>query len=93
MAHSPSPWHINESYADCVPTIYDAEGGPVIEPCPCTYEAEMPDIKRDDLLLMAAAPDLLEVLQEIVDATSLGGSGHPLELKAKQAIAKATAGE
>lgn len=77
--HSPAPWTIIQSSGKLA--IWDATQAPV------AYPAMGPESNPEDAKLMAAAPDLLEALQLVLDRATM-----PLFLinKVKDAIAKAT---
>lgn len=77
MSHTPGPWTVAESGSrfrhlnDPMPELF----GTAEDTCILTVEGEYEVLgcsewlraERDDLLLMAAAPDLLEALKEILN--------------------------
>jgi hypothetical protein len=108
--HTPGPWYVGTEFADQGRHIYAAqkvrhEDGDEWHPLiACTDDDERLVNWQANAVLIAAAPDLLEALQELL-ATERANSleivgrdtdGHPLNAagvarkKARAAIAKAT---
>jgi len=93
MKHTPGPWRID-------PIKAHANGNRRIMAEQCTTVAVVPEHLAADARLIAAAPDLLEALQEVCARLLYRGvstnAGRPdrtaLEI-ARAAIAKATGGE
>ena len=88
VKHTPGPWtaqRIDNSTGD---TLYQCHV--FVEPGVCGLWSPPGNTETEaNAHLIAAAPDLLAVIEDILVATNLRGSGHPLEAKAKAAIAKA----
>lgn len=85
--HTPGPWQVNHSD----PTqVCDTDG----EQRGCAPLAlavgETIKERTANARLIAAAPDLLEALQELLEAEVLGFDLVPPQIKARDAIAKAT---
>lgn len=86
-AHTPGPWTASKLYKDNSAVIKGEGGEPVL--FIRTAKSE------DDLHLIAAAPELLAALVEVVDRfdslrESLGHRQSDLSVKSRAAIAKAT---
>lgn len=82
--HTPGPWEalFDEDFVDVLPVHIDSKDG---VPVACAYRLEA------DAHLIAAAPELLEVLQELLREADEGIATCPLtRSKAHAAIAKAT---
>ena len=80
-AFTPGPWNIGKSYTDEI-AIRERQGGCVAVAC------AMPE-EESNARLIAAAPELLEALQQILDAD---GDLNAIDFDmARAAIAKATA--
>ena len=99
--HTPGPWAVREHWSDDGAfEVYPTRGG---APSYGQWSAlaEVPEYGKEDspeaeanAHLIAAAPDLLEALQEIVNAAD-GDGWNQLDAglkKARAAIAKATGG-
>jgi len=89
--HTPGPWYIN-------PIKANANGNRRIMAEQCTPVAVVPDHLVADARLIAAAPDLLEALELMLDRfrDTEGSHGQWEEEateNARAAIAKATGGE
>ena len=94
--YSPAPWTIGKSWSDDESmTIYDAQDVPVIPDVIGVYENHPVDIRLADLQLMAAAPELLEALEDLItysdhyDGEQHADSGLGAYMKARAAIDKA----
>jgi hypothetical protein len=94
--HTPGPWHVKQlmSYVDQFEIRGPRDSGVMVAR---TIEwgsaAEGDDPSEANARLIAAAPELLEALQEMVDEINSGdepGHGSPWHDKARAAIAKAT---
>jgi hypothetical protein len=87
MKHTSGPWYID-------PIKAHANGNRRIMAEQCTPVAVVPEHLAADARLIAAAPDLLEALNEFVAAAD-GVNARPLTwlAKARDAIVKATGGE
>lgn len=86
LAHTPGPWHVGASNAPARAgcTIVDGQSGKSVCAAPGVIVAED---DTADLVLAAAAPDLLEALESAVTALP----AYSEEAKqARAAIAKAT---
>ena len=86
--HTQGPWEakrINNSTGD---TLYHCHI--FVEPSICGVWSPPGNAEAEaNTHLIAAAPDLLAALEDILAATNLRGSDHTLEAKAKAAITKA----
>ena len=85
-AHTPGPWFFEPVGNMGHYAIIDAEGFTVCNPSP---------MGQGNARLIVAAPDLLPLLQEMIDAVHAGDSGDYTTngdwyMQAKEAIAKAT---
>lgn len=91
--HTPAPWaHINpDGFTVRHPQVY-SDTGPV---CNVTWLGDgRIDELRANARLIAAAPELLEALQSIIDSADKGHAAIlcPLAAAARAAITKATGG-
>ena len=65
MTHSPGPWRVTEDLLNDFPAIVDAKGERVaVQPLICPQSKP---VKRANAGLMSAAPEMLEVLEDLVD--------------------------
>ena len=80
--HTPGPWKIVESWED-----YMVEGPNKEEIIFQDGPYQTPTIKKANAVLIAAAPDMLEFLQEL---NHMGGLGLYVHRKIDALIAKAT---
>ena len=78
-AHSPGPWKLGGHYDD---TVISVRGGVVVDD---------PDLTDADLRLIAAAPELLAALKDLIDRIDVTSYWHLASSvdEAKAAIAKA----
>jgi hypothetical protein len=89
MAHTPGPWIVREPEEDELYEVYAENGGDLI--CYPVYTRN----QRDNIHLIAAAPDLLAACHKLIDsdaAVEEDERKHQLllaKLLAAQAIAKA----
>ncbi|CAN0620436.1 conserved protein of unknown function [Burkholderia multivorans] len=85
IKHTPGPWTVHHRMRDCV-TFEGRDGTEnlFLENIDGYYACQ----NEADAHLIAAAPDLLEALREVIDTPHLGGKGG--FQKARAAIAKAT---
>lgn len=82
--HTPGPWHIQKS---------DHVGGLLIKPIPGQVVAQCDKLieMEANARLIAAAPELLEALDKLIDWCVLHTPEHPaVLLKAKEAVFNAT---
>jgi len=90
MSHTPGPWTFRRNFARTGEyEIYSGEQ-------PIAIVLNRADGVHDEeiAILIAAAPDMLKVLQEICEWTErYTATEHPIATVAKRAIAKATGGE
>lgn len=92
QSHTPGPWFVNgrESYTKYVEARI---GGGLLQEVAACGPTEQQEQQEANARLIAAAPDLLEALQQAV--TSMQDSGYPNDSlvirAARQAITKATA--
>lgn len=90
--HTPGPWHVGGSDKS---TIYNKYGQRIAN----SFEGVLVTQASDETCqanarLIAAAPDLLELLQELVDGmTDVEDSDSRVLFRARAAIAKATGQE
>lgn len=87
MPHTPGPWTVmREEYFDGVPLVKRWVRGPQLSNAPEGEEAERAEA---DASLIAAAPDLLDALEELLSADpDMPSYGSTLD-KAEAAIRKA----
>ena len=85
MAHTPGPWIVREPEDDELYEVYAEDGGDLI--CYPVYTRN----QRDNIHLIAAAPDLLEALVAMREAFTSNGtdSQHDACRMADAAILKA----
>lgn len=96
--HTPGPWHV---YEDCNKVAAHGAKYPAIGTMGTYFTESITDSLGEfynsaDALLVAAAPELLQSLQEVVQYFDAAGDGcfSDTQLaKARAAIAKATGGE
>ena len=63
--HTPGPWRVTEDLLNDFPAIVDAKGERVaVQPLICPQSKP---VKRANAGLMSAAPEMLEVLEDLVD--------------------------
>ncbi len=92
VKHTPGPWKINETdYSNAYGIECEVNG---IQHTVCTDQFCYPNFKKDrdpeklaNAKLIAAAPELLEALQDII---KISDRKHDAWDKAKEAIKKAT---
>lgn len=92
MPHTPGPWHFNQSSVFSRLGVYAGEDDDVII-CDVTDE-DVNDFRKTagNARLIAAAPDLLKALQNVMQDASEGSSkGRALDLLPKKAIEAARA--
>ena len=84
---TPAPWMIAED--GCI-TVRDGNNYPEVAR---VYDAPFPEMEvKANARLIAAAPDLLEAIQGLLNALP-SATTHPAIKAARAAIAKATVGE
>jgi hypothetical protein len=83
MAHTPGPWIVREPEEDELYEVYAENGGDLI--CYPVYTRN----QRDNIPLIAAAPELLEALRHLVARVIENGGTGDLIDSALAAIAKA----
>ena len=81
MSHTPGPWNLER---DCNGVPEFVFGGDV---CVCDFGIEAP--KPEDARLIAAAPELYEALENLIDFLFHGKKDRQMILRAKAALAKA----
>jgi len=91
MSYTPGPWEwwTSNSFLRLSSEADGKDGGVI---CPTVSRSDgHPDliVKREDMALIAAAPELLEALQACLDYGSICGDEWVIE-KVENAIAKAT---
>jgi hypothetical protein len=87
--HTPGPWHYQERSDAYTHIVRNAEGDRIIVYAP---QSTLPSAEAN-ARLAAAAPDLLELLQEIyfdLNQRAMPDDGDAWYAKARAAIAKAT---
>lgn len=82
--HSPAPWSIRQSATHV--TVVTASGDAIFHD-----DKRLPGV-MEDARLIAAAPELLEALQAMVEETCVNTVGG-IHWQAKAVIAKATGGD
>jgi hypothetical protein len=94
-AHTPGPWDV-DNYPDHVSYFSDASNRKPDYDFRVDFSEDMPEEEAEaNARLIAAAPDLLEALEELLFMThpdTFGGSMEEARATASAAIAKAKAG-
>lgn len=86
---TPGPWQVAGPCCDAVGTDFDNSWYKAICQRPERTGGKLTDEYNANMMLIAAAPDLLEALQEIVTYHFGKTATAPAYLKAQAAIAKA----
>lgn len=103
--HTPGPWHIVSAADPIEKTIMfsfggfvgDGDNAPIATTCTSSYSDELrPAVALANARLIAAAPDLLDALDELLSSIGLNAVGWPetedAMRNARAAIAKAKGG-
>lgn len=86
MSHTPGPWSFEEPNWDSLPFLMAGNGDAV-----ATFFSEPEN--SDDIPLLAAAPELYEALENLIDFLFHGKKNCQAILRAKAALAKARGDE
>ena len=87
--YTPGPWYVIDGGTDDIAISTKPQGNHDFDSEVLGY-SEWIRVEDADLVLMAAAPDLLEALQEVEAFMGADFDDLPIASKARAAIAKAT---
>ena len=90
--HTKGPWRLHRHHKTIsnqwiFQVVTDEEYGEIVAGT-CTNPQRPEDVREADAHLIAAAPDLLEALSEVVEWLEHGDHAGPMHSKARAAIAK-----
>lgn len=85
MSHTPGPWSLERDYNGVPEFVF---GG---DTCVCDFGIEAP--KPEDACLIAAAPELCEALENLIEFLVHGKKNCQAILRAKAALARARGDE
>ena len=88
--HTPGPWHTKRDGFSAVYVEARIGGGWVQEVAACGPTEKGSEQQEANARLIAAAPELLEALQDCLGQIAAGPDGQRVYFAAKKVIAKAT---